>query len=82
MERAHRNKLQKKFRAALNGKRIVCLEIPDEFEFMDPGLVRLLEAKVPRFLPAGATVMRAAAQPSLPADVPASAASPLQPGRG
>jgi predicted protein tyrosine phosphatase len=46
MERAHRNKLQKKFRAALNGKRIVCLEIPDEFEFMDPGLVRLLEAKL------------------------------------
>jgi predicted protein tyrosine phosphatase len=54
MERAHRNKIQKKFRSALNGKRIVCLEIPDEYEYMDPGLVRLLEAKVPKFLPAGA----------------------------
>jgi len=54
MERAHRNKLPKKFRAALNGKRIVCLEIADEYEYMDPGLVTLLEVKVSKFLPAGA----------------------------
>ena len=54
MERAHRNKLQKKFQSALNGKRIVCLEIPDEYEYMDPGLIKLLEARVPKFLPAGA----------------------------
>lgn len=54
MERLHRNKIQKKFRSSLNGKRIVCLEIPDEYEYMDPGLIRLLEAKVPKFLPAGA----------------------------
>ena len=46
MEKTHRNKLSKKFRAHLKGKRIICLDIPDEFEFMDPGLVRLLEAKV------------------------------------
>jgi predicted protein tyrosine phosphatase len=54
MERIHRNKLQKKFRSSLNGKRIVCLEIPDDYDYMDPGLIRLLEAKVPKFLPAGA----------------------------
>ncbi|GAB2880126.1 low molecular weight protein tyrosine phosphatase family protein [Pseudoduganella ginsengisoli] len=54
MERAHRNKIQKKFRPSLNGKRIVCLEIPDEYEYMDPDLIRLLEARVPKFLPAGA----------------------------
>lgn len=52
MERTHRSKLQKKFRASLNGKRIVCLEIPDDYEFMAPGLIKLLEAKVPKFLPA------------------------------
>ncbi|MDB5389594.1 MAG: phosphotyrosine protein phosphatase [Planctomycetaceae bacterium] len=51
MEQAHRNKLSKRFRAHLHGKRVICLNIPDEFEFMDPELVRLLEAKVPRFLP-------------------------------
>ena len=51
MEKAHRNKLSKKFRANLSGKRVICLDIPDEFEFMDPILVKLLNAKVPQFLP-------------------------------
>ena len=51
MERAHRNKLQKRFYSALKHKRIVCLEIPDEYEFMDPDLVRLLEARLARHLP-------------------------------
>ena len=49
MERSHRNKLSKKFRAHLGGKRIICLEIPDEFDYMDPALVRLLEAKAGPF---------------------------------
>jgi predicted protein tyrosine phosphatase len=51
MEKAHRNKLSHKFRAHLNGKRVVCLDIPDDYEFMDPALVRLLENRVSRFLP-------------------------------
>jgi len=54
MEKAHRTKLQKRFRAALNGKRVICLEIPDEYGYMDPALVSLFEAKVPRHLPATA----------------------------
>ena len=49
METAHRNKLSKKFSAHLKGKRMICLDIPDDFEYMDPGLVRLLEAKVGPF---------------------------------
>ena len=49
MERAHRNKLSKKFRPHLKSKRIICLDIPDEFEYMDPGLVRLLETKAGPF---------------------------------
>lgn len=52
IERQHRNKLQKKHRAALKDKRMVVLDIPDEFAFMDPGLVRLLRAKMQRWLPA------------------------------
>jgi predicted protein tyrosine phosphatase len=51
MERAHRSKLSSKFKAHLGNARVVCLEIPDEYEFMDPDLVRLLKAKVPRYLP-------------------------------
>jgi len=53
MERAHRNKLSKKFKTHLKSQRIICLDIPDEFEFMDPGLVRLLEAKVGPFFQRG-----------------------------
>jgi predicted protein tyrosine phosphatase len=51
MENAHRNKLQKRFKSDLKDARVICLEIPDEYEFMDEGLVRLLKAKVGRFLP-------------------------------
>jgi predicted protein tyrosine phosphatase len=29
MEKAHRNRLSQKFRAHLNGKRVICLDIPD-----------------------------------------------------
>jgi predicted protein tyrosine phosphatase len=53
MERAHRTRLQRRFRAALNGKRVVCLEIPDEYAYMDPALIALLEQRVPRHLSAG-----------------------------
>ncbi|MDP1027205.1 low molecular weight protein tyrosine phosphatase family protein [Sphingomonas sp. KR1UV-12] len=52
MEKAHRNRIQRQFRHALNGKRIICLDIPDDYEFMEPGLIRLLEAKMARHLPA------------------------------
>jgi predicted protein tyrosine phosphatase len=51
MEKAHRNKLGKQFRRHLNGKRIICLDIPDDYAFMDPALITLLRAKVPRYLP-------------------------------
>ncbi|WP_333781556.1 phosphotyrosine protein phosphatase [Aurantiacibacter sp. MUD61] len=51
MERAHRNKLQKKFRSGLGKTRVVCLDIPDDYEFMEESLVRLLRAKMRRWLP-------------------------------
>jgi predicted protein tyrosine phosphatase len=50
MEKAHRAKLNARFRAALRNTRIVCLDIPDKFAFMDPELVRLLEAKAGKLL--------------------------------
>lgn len=51
MEKAHRNKLTKQYRAHLKSQRIVCLDIPDDYDYMDPVLVQLLKAKVPRYLP-------------------------------
>jgi predicted protein tyrosine phosphatase len=55
MEKTHRNKLTARFRRHLLGKRVICLDIPDEYEFMDPALVRLLKAKVHRYLPHAST---------------------------
>ncbi|QLG93865.1 phosphotyrosine protein phosphatase [Pseudomonas yamanorum] len=52
MEPAHRRKLKARFRNKVKDKRIVCLEIPDVFEYMQPELVEQLKAKVLRFLPA------------------------------
>ena len=51
MEKAHRRKLTSRFGKYLANKRLICLDIPDEYPFMDPELVRLLKAKVPRHLP-------------------------------
>jgi predicted protein tyrosine phosphatase len=50
MEKAHRSKLSKQFRKYLKGKRVICLDIPDKFKFMDPDLVKLLKAKAGPFL--------------------------------
>ena len=50
MEKAHKNKLSTKFAGHLNGKRVICLDIPDEYAFMQPELVELLKIKVGRFL--------------------------------
>lgn len=46
MEDWHRNALYARFRPWLGNKRVICLEIPDQFEYMDPKLVRLLRMKV------------------------------------
>ena len=51
MERQHRTKVSKRFRKELAGKRLVCLDIPDNYEFMQPELIELLKARAGRFLP-------------------------------
>jgi predicted protein tyrosine phosphatase len=51
MERAHKTKLSARFKTHLGAKRVVCLDIPDNYSFMDAALVKLLKTKVSRFLP-------------------------------
>lgn len=51
MERAHRSKLASKFRPYMGKARVICLDIPDNYAYMAPELVKLLEAKVGRHLP-------------------------------
>ena len=52
MEKVHRSRLSAKFGRHLNGKQVICLDIPDDYAYMDAALVTLLKQKVPRFLPA------------------------------
>lgn len=48
MEKSHRDKVAKKFKELLGRRKLVCLDIPDIYEYMDPALVRLLEDRVSR----------------------------------
>lgn len=50
MEKSHRNKLTAKFKSAFKTKRLIVLDIPDEYEYMDPELLRILKARVHQFL--------------------------------
>jgi predicted protein tyrosine phosphatase len=45
MESSHRRRLQARHRARLKGKKIVCLDIPDRYAFMQPELVEALLKK-------------------------------------
>lgn len=46
MESRHRAQLRERFGRELGGVRIEVLDIPDDYEFMDPELVELLQLRV------------------------------------
>lgn len=50
MERKHLNRLQAEYARLLEHKRIYSLDIPDDYPFMDPALVVLLEDTVKPYL--------------------------------
>ncbi len=51
MEKDHRAKLSRRFKPYLKHAKVICLDIPDKFAFMQPELVELLKARVARHLP-------------------------------
>lgn len=46
MERSHHNYLSQKFKPWLKNKRVICLDIPDHYDYMEPNLVDFLKRKV------------------------------------
>ena len=50
MEKMHRNKISKKYKELLKDKRLVVLDIADNYECMDPELIKILKAKVSRLV--------------------------------
>lgn len=53
MEMRHRNYIRKKFKKACLGKQLICLGIPDEYNYMDYDLVDLLKERVTPYLKNG-----------------------------
>jgi predicted protein tyrosine phosphatase len=51
MEKTHRRKLSERFKADLHNKKIICLNIPDHYDYMEDNLVNLLRQKVTPYLP-------------------------------
>ena len=50
MEKKHLSQLRERYSEELAGKRVICLNIPDEYSLMQPELIALLEAAVPPHL--------------------------------
>jgi predicted protein tyrosine phosphatase len=51
METKHRDYLRDKFPEAVADKRVICLRIPDEYAYNDPGLIDLLKANLSPYVP-------------------------------
>jgi len=50
MEQVHKRKLTRRFARHLKDKRVICLDIPDIYAYMDPELIKLLLDRVSPFL--------------------------------
>lgn len=50
MEKKHLRYIREKYADIISGKQVVCLNIPDEFEFMDEELIGLLESVVGEYM--------------------------------
>jgi len=50
MENSHKNRLNRKYKEHLSGKRVVVLNIPDEYDYMDSELIEILKARCSPYL--------------------------------
>ena len=51
MEKIHQTRLNRKFSDSLRGKRVAVLNIPDNYEYMEPALIDLLKQRCARYIP-------------------------------
>ena len=51
MEKVHRERLNRKFGKLLVSKKIIVLNIPDDYDYMDEELIRLLKQRCKTVLP-------------------------------
>ena len=47
MEKTHKKKLSSKFGRVIKDQKVISLDIPDDYEYMDEKLIEILQSKVP-----------------------------------
>jgi len=50
MEKSHLQRMRQRFPEALDGKEVIALHIPDDYEFMEPELLEELRAKLSQYV--------------------------------
>ncbi|WP_171654976.1 low molecular weight protein tyrosine phosphatase family protein [Paenibacillus foliorum] len=50
MEKKHLRRLRDKFKTEIMNKTIICLDIPDDYQFMDDELIEILELRVSEYI--------------------------------
>ncbi len=50
MEKKHVRRLKDKFSFELAAKKLICLDIPDDYTFMDEELIEILKSRVSEYL--------------------------------
>jgi predicted protein tyrosine phosphatase len=50
MEKKHLRRLKDKFQIEIMNKSIICLDIPDDYRFMDEELIEILESRVSEYI--------------------------------
>ncbi|MDR1564659.1 MAG: protein tyrosine phosphatase [Oscillospiraceae bacterium] len=50
MEKKHTSRIQEKYKTELQNKRVICLYIPDDYEYMEEQLIEIIKEKVAEHL--------------------------------
>ncbi|MCG7409650.1 protein tyrosine phosphatase [Paenibacillus sp. ACRRX] len=50
MEKKHSSRLRDKFANKLTNKQLICLDIPDDYKFMDEELIEILKSRVSEYI--------------------------------
>lgn len=50
MEKKHIRRLRDRFNSLLINKKVICLDIPDEYKYMDEELIEILKSRVSEYI--------------------------------
>jgi predicted protein tyrosine phosphatase len=50
MEKKHNRRITEKFRSLMVNKRVICLDIPDDYTYMDEDLIEILKSRVSEYI--------------------------------